>query len=202
MEWLERHRGSLAALLVVLIAVAAFGVLQIPRRPALQVISASPPTPSPVKVHVTGAVLSPGVYQLAADARVDDALRAAGGPTDSAAMASLNLAAPLKDGQQVMIPQVNAAPTVAPSTGYQPVPTASISPTAVSPPDAPPSKLNLNTASRQELEALPGIGVVLAGRILEYRLAHNGFQSVDELKDAKLINSSTFEMVKGLVEVP
>lgn len=190
MGWLERQRGTLAALVVVLVAVAAFAVLQVPRRPALQVVSpASSPTPVAIKVHVVGAVLSPGVYQLAADARAGDAVDAAGGPSSAADLVAMNLAVPLRDGQQVVVPERGTAAMA-----------AQVTPVLASQPQAA-GKLNLNTASRQELEALPGIGPVTAQKLLDYRQTRGAFVSVDELKDAKLVNSSTFEKVKGLVEV-
>lgn len=203
MEWLERHRSTLAASLLVLVAVAAFAVLQIPRRPALQVVSAVPPTPVPIKVHVVGAVSLPGVYQLPADSRIEDAMKAAGGPSESADVASLNLATPLRDGQQVAIPGKDTPPSPSGGSSSPAPPAASASPrpAAMSTPVGPAGKTNLNTATRQELEALPGIGVVLAGRILEYRTAHGGFTSIEELKDSKLLNSSTYEKVKNLVDV-
>ena len=202
MAWLERHRGNLAVVLLVLVAVAAFAVLQMPRRSALQVVTSSPPTPIPMKVHVTGAVSSPGVYQLPADARIDDALKAAGGPSAAADVGSLNLAAPLKDGQQVVIPSAGEPEAAAnPAATAVTVAATSYQPASATKPAASPGKTNLNTATRQELEALPGIGVALAGRILEYRAAHGGFTSIEELKDAKILNSSTFDKVKDLVEV-
>lgn len=189
LEWLERNRSNLAALLVVLVTVAAVGLLQAPRRTALQVMSpAAPPTPFPIKVHVVGAVASPGVYALSIDARVEDALEAAGGPSESADVGSLNLAAPLRDGQQLVIPTVGAE---APSSA-----------TTARPATSPgPFRLDLNSATRQQLEALPGIGEVTAQKILDYRAKNGSFVSIDELKDAKLVNSATFEKIKGLVEV-
>ncbi len=182
-EWLERHRSTLATALVVLVAVAAFAVLQVPRRPALQVTApASPPTPPSIKVHVVGAVQSPGVYQLAADARVEDGLKAAGGPVPSADLSSLNLAAPLKDGQQLAVPEVGTS-------------------SASAPPAVQSTKLDLNRASMADLDALPGIGPVTAQKLVEYRTKQGRFNSIDELKDAKLLTSSTFEKIKDLIEV-
>lgn len=186
MDWLERHRGNIAAFLVVLVAVSAMVVLQLPRRPALQVTPpTAPPAPPSIKVHVTGAVLFPGVVQLPADARVDDALKAAGGLAGSAEAATLNLALPLRDGQQLVVPE-KGVPTPAPLAVPQPAPSASI---------------NLNTATQKELETLPGIGPVTAQKIMEYRQTHGGFKAVEELKDAKIVNSSTYDKIKGLVEV-
>lgn len=187
-EWLERNRANLAALLVVLVTVAAVGLLQTPRRSALQVVSPSGSSgPPPLKVHVVGAVLSPGVYQLEGDARVEDALKAAGGPSEDADVASLNLATPLRDGQQVVVPRA----------GVQiPVPTLVNSSST-----SPPARLDLNRASRQELETLPGVGPVTAQKILDYRQKNGRFTSVEELRDSKLVNSSTYVRIEGLVEV-
>ncbi|MHB0868429.1 MAG: helix-hairpin-helix domain-containing protein [Chloroflexota bacterium] len=197
-EWLARNRSNLVAFLVVLVTVAAVGLLQTPRRTALQVVSpASPPVPPSIKVHVVGAVLSPAVYALPADARVEDALEAAGGPSEAADVASLNLAAPLRDGQQLVVPAIgDAAVTNSPRS----------SPPASSPlgssRSAPQSgKLDLNGASQKELEALPGVGPVTAQKILEYRAKNGRFVSVEELKEAKLVNAPTYERVKELVEV-
>ncbi len=192
MEWLERHRSNLAALLVVLVAVAALTVLQIPRRPALQVLSPSLAAgPPPIKVHVVGAVVSPGVYPLPADARMEDALKAAGGPSAGAEVDSLNLATPLRDGQQVVVPAAGAhsaaqsAPSPSPSA---PAATAST------------GKVNLNTATRRELEALPGIGPATADKILDYRGKNGRFMSIEELRDAKLVNAPTYERIRTMVE--
>ena len=190
MEWLERHRSTLATALVVIVAVAAFAVLQVPRRPALQVSApAAPPAPPSIKIHIVGAVQSPGVYQLPADARVEDALKAAGGLNPSADVSSLNLAAPLKDGQQL------AVPVAGPST-------LGASASSVDASSAgPPTKLDLNRASLADLDTLPGVGPVTAQKLLDYRAKQGRFTSVDELKDAKLVTSSTYDKIRELVEV-
>lgn len=197
---MERNRSNLAAALVVLVVVATAVVLQMPRRPALQVDSTSGSLPPPqIKVHVIGAVVSPGVYQLSADARVEDAVKAAGGASTAADLRSFNLATPLRDGQQVQLPEAVASsplPTpVAPSSG------AAISLPLPSPSPHPPEKVELNSASRAELESLPGVGPVTAQRILERRAAQGRISSLEELKDAKIINSATYEKIRGLVEV-
>lgn len=202
MEWLERHRGTLAAFLVILVAVAAMVVLQIPRRPALQVTAPSSPQVAPsIKVHVTGAVLSPGVVQLPADARIDDALKAAGGVSPSADMDLLNLASPLKDGQRVVIPE-KGVPTQPPSSLPATQPPAASGATQPPLPGSPASTglVNLNTANQKELEALPGIGPVTAQKILDYRQSHGGFRAIEELRDNKLVNAPTYEKLRGLVE--
>ncbi len=201
-EWLARNRSNLAASLVVLVTVAGVGLLQVPRRPALQVVS--PASAAPIKVHVVGAVRSPGVYQLEGDPRVGDALEAAGGPSESADLVSLNLATPLRDGQQVVIPQSSVPPAGVDSppatlSESEPVPSLTVSsiPTAVPRSD----KVDLNSATKKELEALPGIGPVTAQKILDYRQKNGRFISIEELRDAKLMYASTYEKIKGLVEV-
>ena len=210
-EWLKRNRSNLAIMLVVLVAVAAFTLLQLPRRPALQVITPSAsPIPASIKVHVVGSVATPGVYTLAADARVGDALNAAGGPVEAADLASLNLATPLRDGQQVAVPAVDATsqagfppvagaqPDSAQSLGAKPSPIATSRPSSLTP---VAGKLDLNTATRAQLEDLPGIGPVTSQKILDYRAKNGRVASVEELKGAKLVNAPTYEKVKEMVEV-
>ncbi|MGI5836779.1 MAG: helix-hairpin-helix domain-containing protein [Chloroflexota bacterium] len=200
-EWLEQNRSNLAAVLVVLATVAGVALLQIPRRPALQLLPPTPPaTPPSIKVHVTGAVQSPGVYSIEVDARVEDAVKAAGGTTEAADLIALNLATPLRDGQQLVVPEKRTAASIpaaaSPPGAYLPPGTAS------QPSPTPPSaKLDLNSANQKQLEALPGIGPVTAQKILDYRQKNGRFVSVQELKDAKLVNSPTFEKVKELVDV-
>jgi competence protein ComEA len=119
-----------------------------------------------VIVHVAGAVRSPGVYRMRPDARVDDAVGRAGGPTPRADLSQVNLAAKVEDGRQVLVPaRVRAA-------------AAGGAPAAEPPPGVP---LNLNTATLEQLDELDGIGPTTAQSILDYRDEHGGFGSVDEL---------------------
>ena len=193
MDWLERNRSNFAAALVVLIAVAAALLLQVPRRPALEVAAPSiPVAPPPIKVHVIGAVTSPGVYQLIADARVEDALDAAGGASGDADLSTLNLAASLRDGQQLSIPQARSSS----QPGDPSLTTASSGTVAL----AVSSKLNLNSASAKELELLPGIGTVTAQKIVDFREQNGPIGSIDELRDAKVITASMYEKINELVE--
>ena len=135
-------------------------------------------------VHVSGAVRQPGVYSLNEGQRVQDAIAAAGGVATGADPNALNLAALLKDGQRVVVPSGTPTPRPAGSG------TASAS-----------ALLNLNTASEAELEALPGVGPVTAGRIIRYREESGGFRSVDELRTLKLVNEATFAKLRDLVVV-
>src|SRR5919108_4108546 len=120
-------------------------------------------------VHVAGAVRDPGVYRLAAGARVDDAVARAGGATRRADLGGLNLAAELEDGRQVLVPE-------RPRRGGGAVAAAG---TAAE--RAPGQPLNLNTATLEQLDALSGIGPLTAQKILDFREERGGFGSVEEL---------------------
>ena len=138
-----------------------------------------------VAVHVAGRVRRPGLVRLPAGSRVLDAVRAAGGTTPGADLDAVNLARKLVDGEQVRIPARGqaAAPPPAGVPGAQ----------AAGP-------LDLNTATAEQLDTLPGVGEVTAGRIVAYRTAHP-FTSVDELLEVPGIGQRRFEQLKDLVTV-
>jgi competence protein ComEA len=158
------------------------------------------PTPSAeVVVHVSGAVKRAGVYRLAPDSRVADAIEQAGGATEHADLDALNLAEPLQDGQKIHVPRKGevSAPTVAsvpPSRTPRGTPQAAATATTQFP-------INLNTATAEQLEAIPGIGPVLAQRIIEYRQTHGRFQSVDELLEVRGIGPKRLESMRPYVTV-
>jgi competence protein ComEA len=137
--------------------------------------------PTPVLVHVSGAVRHPGLVALPVGARVIDAVTAAGGPTGSADQSAVNLAARVADGQQVVVPKRGAAPTTASGSG----------PTA--------GPISLSAATAEQLQTLPRIGPALAARILAYRDAHGGFTSVDQLGEVGGIGPKTLAGLKDLV---
>jgi competence protein ComEA len=139
-----------------------------------------------VAVHVAGRVRRPGLVRLAAGSRVQDAVRAAGGTTPGADLDAVNLARKLVDGEQVRIPARGQAATAAPPAG--------------APDGQPAGPLDLNTATAEQLDTLPGVGEVTAGRILAYRTAHP-FTSVDELLEVPGIGQRRFEQLKDLVTV-
>ena len=119
-------------------------------------------------VHVAGAVRRPGVYRMRESARVDDAVRRAGGATRRAELTQLNLAAKLEDGRQVVVP-LRAAPV------------GGAAPAVAGAPAAPGAPVNLNTATAEQLDTLDGVGPVTVQKILQYRTEHSGFSSVEEL---------------------
>jgi competence protein ComEA len=135
-------------------------------------------------VDVAGAVRRAGLYRLRSGSRIDDAIAAAGGPTAKAQLDSVNLAAPVADGEQVIVPGRGAGGVVA------------ASPPAGSSPSAP---LDLNSATLEQLENLPGIGPVTAQKILDYRQAHGAFHAVAELEGVPGIGPAHMAQLKGLV---
>jgi competence protein ComEA len=149
------------------------------------------PSPAAVIVHVAGWVRRPGVYQLAEGQRVIDAIDLAGGPRRGADLGGLNLAAVLTDAQQVVVPKEGATAGI-PATGSG-VPSSSASPAT--------ALVNVNTATPEELETLPGIGEVLAGAIVAYREEHGPFTSVDQLLDVSGIGEVTLGEIRELVTI-
>lgn len=141
-----------------------------------------------VVVHVTGAVSTPGVYTLPSDARVDDAVRAAGA-TAEADLSQLNLAQKLADGQKITVPAIGS---VSGSEG-----------TATTPADASSdgALVNINTASLEELETLPSIGEVRAQAIITYRETNGGFRTIEELQEVSGIGEKIFADVAPHITV-
>jgi len=136
-------------------------------------------------VDVVGAVRRAGLYRLRDGSRIDDAITAAGGPTAKAQLSAVNLAAPVADGEQVVVPGRGAGGAAAASP-----------PAAGSSPSAP---LDLNSATLEQLESLPGIGPVTAQKILDYRQAHGAFHAIAELEGVPGIGPAHMAQLKGLV---
>jgi competence protein ComEA len=167
--------------------------------------SLPPGAPEFLVVDVEGRVRWPGVVVLAPGGRVADALRAAGGPRPGVSTRSLNLARPLADGEQIVLDPDHPAPSPAP-TGSPTLPAARANRPASPPrPAAPPPStthpLNLNTATSAQLQTLPGVGPVLASRILSWRVAHGRFSTVEELQEVPGIGPARFTVLRRLVRV-
>jgi competence protein ComEA len=142
-----------------------------------------PPTQAPLQVHVAGAVEHPGVYELPRGSIVEDAVQAAGGAAPSADTDRVNLAAELVGGERILVPVVVNAQagdgSVASSDGL----------------------INLNSATSDELETLPGIGPGLAQSIVEYRESHGPFAAVEDLLLVPGIGASRLAQIRELVRV-
>lgn len=150
---------------------------------------AAVPTGAPLLVHVAGAVRRPGVVELVTGDRVADAIAAAGGVLPDASVAALNLARPLLDGEQVVVP-TTAEAAAGPGT-----------PPAAEDPRLPDGRLDLNRATASDLEELPGVGPVLAARILAHREEHGPFTEPVELRGVSGIGEATWASLRDLVGV-
>jgi len=143
-------------------------------------------------VHVVGAVRHPGLYRLRDGARVADAVARAGGATKGAELAALNLAAPLVDGIQVLVPRRASALRAEGETA--------VDPAAQGPgQDGLGRRLSLATATADELDELPGVGPITAQKILDYRAEHGPFRSVDDLDAVPGIGPTRIEQLRDLV---
>lgn len=167
-------------------------VLRPAARPAAPAAVSTPsPSPSAVTVDVVGKVRHPGVVVLPAGARVIDAIKAAGGLRPGTKTGTLNLARQVADGEQVL---VDVTPPPAP-------PGSAVAPGSAPGAVSPGAPLDLNTATAVQLDQLPGVGPVLAQRIVDYRTQHGGFRSVDELRQVSGIGAAKFGDLKSLVRV-
>ena len=139
-----------------------------------------------VLVHVVGAVRKPGLYRLTEGSRIDDAIKAAGGAKPRADLQLINLAAPVADGQQVIVPVRGHAASAGSSAGGS---------------SATGGHVHLNTATLEELDTLPGVGPVTAQKILDYRNEHGAFKSVDELDAVPGIGPARLAELKKVVDL-
>lgn len=165
----------------------------------------TPPTPTidpTIKVYVTGEVLKPDVYVMRSGDRIEDAINLAGGFTGDADKTRLDLAQRVKDEMHIVVPAKVAPGTPSPPGGIT-LPAGTMAQTspgkAAANPTRTPGKINLNTASAADLESLPGIGEVLAQRIVEYRTKNGPFKVLDDLKKVQGVNKATLDKIKDLV---
>jgi len=141
-----------------------------------------------VIVHVAGAVVLPGVYELGSGSRVDDAVRRAGGATGRAQLGRINLAAPLVDGDQIYVPEVG-----------EDVPLPPVASAAAPSESTPTGPIDVNRASASELETLPGVGPATAGAIVDERDRNGPFSSLEDLERVPGIGPAKLARLVGLV---
>lgn len=185
---------------VVIGVVAGFllagAVLLVARLPGGKPVALEPaPTQTPITVHVIGAVARPGVYTFPEGSRVQDAVTAAGGLLAEADPNLINLAAKLEDGQKLEIPATGGGVPGAVSTAAGPF-------TVLSTPGGTPDNANLvniNTATVDELDTLPGIGPTTAQKIIDYRTQHGPFSQIEQIMDVSGIGPATFDRLKDLI---
>ncbi|WP_345802660.1 ComEA family DNA-binding protein [Microbacterium sp. AZCO] len=191
----RRRLGIGAAIVVVLAALAitvGIGIARGAGAPAESVPTAShesrdAASPASLYVHVSGAVAVPGLYVLEDGARVVDAIGVAGGFAPEADQDAVNLARPLSDGEQLVVPVVGAVPTAAEGGGAAPA--------------AGDGRVNLNTADAAALDTLPRVGPAMAQRIIDWREANGRFTSVEDLLAVPGIGDKMLEALRDLVTV-
>ena len=196
---LARYRPYIAMLFLFLVVLGGtIWALRQPAAPApLTIITPTPrptPTTASVIVDVRGAVAQPGVYTLAAGSRVQDALAHAGNVLPNAETRNLNLARKLNEGDQIYIPTVGEATAPPPAA-----PGKSKASSAAT--QTPIGIININTATLEELDALPGIGPSLAQRIIDYREQNGAFKQIEDVKKVRGIGDALFGDIKDMITV-
>ena len=146
---------------------------------------------SMITVYVSGEVNKPGLIQIDSNARVSDAITACGNFTPLADKNAINLAQKLSDGTHIQVPTIkNSANT-----------TSSTNNSSNSPNDKSNDLVNINTATKEELDTLPGVGPATAEKILNYRQEHGNFQSIEELKNVKGIGEAKFNKLQDKISI-
>jgi len=191
---MDRKRLGTILCIIAVIILTLYGIYRINQDMQAQTVYApvdvvptvaASATPEPViKVHMAGEVENPGVYVLPKGSRVEDAVAAAGGLTANASETSVNLAAVVHDGQQVIVGSGGGGGASANASVLE-----------------QGGKINLNIASKEELMLLPGIGDTLAGGIIQYREANDGFRSIEEITNVPKIGEKTFQNIQGWITV-
>ncbi|AGB18754.1 helix-hairpin-helix domain-containing protein [Thermoanaerobacterium thermosaccharolyticum] len=142
--------------------------------------------PKEIKVYVTGLVKSPGVYTMKDGDRVDDAIKLAGGALEGADLSNINLAEKVKDEQMIKVPKIGENNN---STG------------GIGDVEKADGKININKATKEELDTLPGIGEVTAQRIIDFREQHGNFQKIEDIMNVSRIGPKLFEQIKDKITV-
>jgi competence protein ComEA len=180
----DRYRNYILIGLAALLA-AAVVIIVLERQDdsrSFEVSFADPTAQGPMQVYISGAVLEPGVYEMPDGARVIDALYEAGGPAPDADLEAVNLALRLHDEDQVLVPRAGEAASAVAGASARP--------------GAP---VNINTASADALDGLPGIGEVYSQRIVESRASDGPYKTTDDLVARQVLPRATFERIRELI---
>ena len=191
-QLLHRDAGGDSA---VSISTPPAGAATTPRTTGAPRAAATPAATGVLVVDVAGEVRRPGVYRVPAGSRAEAAVRQAGGVTKRGEPAAVNLAMPLRDGQQIVVPRRGGAVPAAVGGSGTGAGGATAAPGAT-----PGQPISLSTATAAQLDSLDGIGPTLAARIVQYRDAHGGFRSVDELRQVSGIGDKRFEALRKAVQ--
>lgn len=140
--------------------------------------------PLEIKVYVTGLVKNPGVYTMKEGERIIDAINKAGGPLEEADLTNINLAQKVKDEQMIRVPKKGETNNISPNSTIQ-----------------KNEKININTATKEELQTLPGIGPVTAERIIEFRENKGSFKKIEDIMNVPRIGPKMFEQIKDKITV-
>jgi len=190
-KYAYKYRLVIIAFICVIAAGAVYAAVNAGKKPtemlvvsrSAEITEAAEPSGDTIKVYVTGEVINPGVYELSSGSRIDDALKVAGGATEEADLLRINLAAYVKDAQQIIIPGKSADGagnyyTEAESDGL----------------------IDINAANETELTALPGVGPVTAGNIVRYREEHGPFKKIEDIMNVTRIGQKTFDGMKDRIK--
>ena len=177
------QRRALAVVGILAVGLSGFLILKPHKAEAITPVVTSIVAPPMLVIDIQGEVKTPGVYELPINSRVNDAIKAAGGAKPNADLSFINQARLIKDGEQIYIDK------------------KSIGTTNIRRSTAASGIININRATAKELDKLPGIGPVIAGRIVEYRRVNGFFQSIDDLKKVQGIGASTLEKFKSKIRV-
>ncbi len=179
----SRYWAGVVGLAVAMFAATVWYGRSAPEPAALELGAPSSSVVGSLTVHVAGEVRTPGLVELATDSRIADAVAAAGGSTRQADLSGVNLAAPVRDGDQIVIPAAGSGDGSGGSIDAD-------------------GKIRINRASPTELEGLPGVGPVLADRIAAYRDEHGRFSAVEDLLDVPGIGEGKLAALRDAVALP
>ncbi len=194
-EFIDKYKTAISLVLIAIILVSSgFLLFSAKKTGGVNIVDSGQSKSGAIcKVDVEGAVLHPGVYNLRSEDRVEDAIRAAGGPLPQADLSkvSKSLAAKVADEERIMVPFLSGS-SVTESASSGSTSSGSTNPQGV---------VNINTASLAELDTLPGIGPATAQKIIDYRQANGSFSSIEDIINVSGIGEAKFEKIKNMITI-